>query len=178
MQILSLSLIVVVMLAITACTPANANDTADIDKSTDSKGTTISVPQSISTVKVDADGNVLGNITINMRGTIDDTKADITIETPFDGLTTFWLATHEPDGIKGYLLKFDFADFKYCTLSATNSSNDWFFCNLAFSPDGDYWLFANDTSDIYYYGSVSGTATTEELIAYFAPLGVQHSRPA
>lgn len=157
----------VLLLVLCACTPAE----------TTPQSIAITPPASLSTVKLDADGNDLGNVNIKLSGTINDTQADIDIE-PFGGFSSFVLATSVPEGIAGRLQQYDFADFYYCNIGAYDSRNVTIGCILAFSPDGDYWLFSNETAEVYYYGSVSGTATTEELVDYFAPLGLKKERPA
>lgn len=167
MKLLCLIQSLVLLLALCACTPAE----------TMPKSIAITPPASLSTVKLDADGNDLGNVNIKLSGTINDTQADIDIE-PFDNFSSFVLATLESEGIAGSLQKYDFADFYYCSVGAYDSRNVTIGCILAFSPDGDYWLFSNEVDNLYYYGSISGNATTEELVEYFAPCGLQNSRPA
>ena len=153
-----------IMLTITACSFANATTN------------NITVPSSLTTVKLDSKGNNLGNITFNMTGTIDDKKANISFDR-LDTYESYNISTLEPDGIKGGLLKYDFAEFSYFVLNAYKG-NDISLFYVAFSPDGDYWLISNESEDLYYYGCVSGNATTEELIEYFAPMGLKTTRAA
>lgn len=161
---LYLALAVSLILTLTACISADADKVAG--------KATITVPASLSTVKLDAEGNDLGNVTFNMTGTIGDTKADIVFDR-LDTYESYNMSTLEPNGVEGGLLKFDFAEYSFFALTAYQGNNASLFY-VAFSPDGDYWLISNESENLYYYACVSGTATTEELIRYFSPLGLRN----
>lgn len=159
-ELLPLLLSFVLLLSLCACTPAE----------TTPQSIAITPPASLSAVKLDANGNALGNVTLKFSGNITDEQADVEIS-PFDDLVRFMISS-------GKLLRYDFADFYFTIVIAYSASQEEFYCPLIFSPDGDYWLFSNETAEVYYYGSVSGTATTEELVDYFAPWGLKKERPA
>lgn len=160
---LYLVLAVSLILTLTACISADADNVTG--------KATITVPASLSAVKLDAEGNDLGNVTFNMTGTIDGTKADIAFDR-LDTYESYNISTLEPNGVEGGLLKFDFAEYSFFALTAYQGNNTSLFY-VAFSSDGDYWLISNESESLYYYACVSGKATTEELIEYFAPIGLK-----
>lgn len=139
-----------------------------------------STPVSISVtmVKLDAEGKQIGTADFVMNGSqkdylFKDSRLDVTFS-DFEGLHLWNATISGPEGITGKIYTegelFDFCCYYPSAYRSETNSGE--FVTLAFSKDYDYLLLANDTTKEYYYACVSGTATTEELIRYFAPLGV------
>lgn len=145
------------------------------------RSTPISI--SVTMVKLDAEGNELGTADFVMTGSqkdylFKDSRLDVTFS-DFEGLRLWNATVSEPEGIIGKIhTNEDLFDFCYYYPSAYRpETNRGEFVTIAFSKDYHYLLLANNTTKEYYYACVSGTATTQELIEYFAPFGVQNSRP-
>ncbi len=141
------------------------------------------VSVSVAMVKLDAEGNALGTVDFVMTGSQKDYlfrggRLDVTFS-DFEGLTLLNNGISHPDGMVGRIFNDPVCGFYYIVPSAYNpETNSLQGVALAFSEDYDYLLLANDTTKEYYYACVSGKATAQELIEYFAPFGVQKSRPA
>ncbi len=134
---------------------------------------------SVTTVKVDAEGNELGTATLGIDGSIIESRSkgkylDATFA-DFDGMRVSNSVINEPDGVVGKLQRFELVDFSHVYVSVIREDGTPGTGTVAFSPDLDYWLFSNSTDGYYYYGSVSGKATTQELIEYFAPFGLKNT---
>lgn len=128
----------------------------------------------LQTTKVDADCNELGTYTLSVTirqqdYLFRDSRMSITIE-PFDTLYSFlW---DETDGEGCQVYEMSALDYQYISLMAyCTAAYSYDFCSLAFAEDMDWWMFCNESEQVYYVGSVSGTASTEEMIQRFALLG-------
>lgn len=134
------------------------------------------VSLTLKTDKINKAGQSLGTEEITLNGTLYDDRFEVTLN-DFGGATQ--ISASKSGEICGTLMSYDFADFKYVILGAyLPVPNRMSSLDLVFSEDLDYWLIADSLNDCYYYASVSGKATTQELIDYFAPKGVKNSRPA
>lgn len=142
------------------------------------KSTPLSV--SVTTVKLDAEGKELGTATLRINGSIKESRTqgkylDATFA-DFDGMRVSNCVINEPDGVVGKLQHFEHVDFSHVYVSIIREDGTpGLDATVAFSPDFDYWLFSYSTDGCYYYGSVSGKATTQELIDYFAPFGLKNT---
>lgn len=130
-------------------------------------------------VKLDAKGNQIGTADFVMTGSqkdylFKDSRLDVTFS-DFEGLSLWNTTVSEPEGIVGKIYaNEDLFDFCYYYPNAYRpETNRGEFVTIAFSKDYDYLLLANDTTKEYYYACVSGKATTQELIEYFAPFGAK-----
>lgn len=145
------------------------------------RSTPISI--SVTMVKLDAEGKELGTADFVMNGSqkdylFKDSRLDVTFS-DFEGLSLSNTTVSEPEGIIGKIYtKEDLFDFYYYYPNAYRpETNHGEFVTIAFSKDYDYLLLENNSTNEYYYACVSGKATTQELIEYFAPFGAQGSQP-
>lgn len=145
------------------------------------RSTPISI--SITMVKLDAEGNQIGTAEFVMTGAqkdylFKDSRLDVTFSVFEDPDLLNNVVSHL-DGIAGRIFDTLACDFRFIYPFAYDSeTNSLYAVTLAFSKDYDYLLLANNTTKEYYYACVSGSATTEELIEYFAPYGVKNTLPA
>lgn len=70
--------------------------------------------------------------------------------------------------VEGLIKESASGKYEYVRLLAYGETVYSTYFTLAFSPDYDYWMMFCDYDNSYYIGSVSGTATEEELLAFFA----------
>lgn len=134
----------------------------------------ITAPEAMTFTKYTKDGTCLGTEVIKMSGTINDIKASITIE-PFNGYSDFYPMVLNK--IEGGIMKYYNVDY-YTYQFMTYDESTEYLSNavMNFSRDGEYWQFCisalgDSNTSYFYYGSVSGTASMEELIQYFVHIG-------
>lgn len=134
----------------------------------------ITVPEAMTFTKYTKDGTCLGTEVIKMSGTINDVKASITIE-PFNGYSDFYPMVL--NNIEGGIMQYYNVDY-YTYQFMTYDEDTEYLSNavMNFSPDGEYWQFCisalgDSSTPYFYYASVSGTASMEELVQYFVHIG-------
>lgn len=126
-------------------------------------------------VKLDSDGNVVGDTTITIKGAMLDylfqkDSLDVSIY-PFDDFKWVNLSQDSTTNRVGIMrphhkdcMEINCSTYDYHTNSMT-------FCKLLFTKDFKYVAFVadfpGDGDNIYYVASANNEVSTEELIAYF-----------
>ncbi len=126
-------------------------------------------------VKIDADGNELGNFTIELSGRkiepyFDNPRLDLTM-TPFDGQSDLVTESDTAKFPGAEIVKHRSGAFLTIDCGVFDRSENYYkSIELCFSPDFDRWVYHEIGGEVYYVGSVSGNDSVEELYDYINPL--------
>ena len=133
-------------------------------------------------IKVDSNGEVIGTAQISLNGYKFDylfqkSRLDVYIH-PFDDYAYFKPSRSQENGqsIIGVIRSYSFPEamkalepeWKYVFYGGIYAdTSDICFAKVAFSPDLDRWMIADESEKFYFMASVSGSADGTELISYF-----------
>ena len=125
-------------------------------------------------VKIDMDGNELGNFTIELSGYkiepyFEEPRLELDIA-PFDNLRSLY--TSYPNfKFKGAPIRKALnGSFQVIDCDAfVNGKDDPISMRIGFSSEYDRWALYNLDDEVCYVGSVSGDYTVQELYDYFKP---------